>query len=705
MDWGLALDLSESETAGTPRRRISSTDSSRGLTDVGVALGTPGYMSPEQARGRRVDERTDVFALGAILLEILTGEGPIDASGTTRDVLERTVRGEVRLPGEDEVPAGLEILLQQTLEPNHELRTLTAFDLVLQLRAWLRRGSEQQVAAGEDSSGGVLSGLLGVTTLGLMVGLGMTISTLTETREALTAAHSRRIEEELRSARLVGRTRTNRLASVRNAVGRRLLLDSPRTLDGLTLALAPSERLLAAELEIATTGIEGARHRLDDLPADDPLRALLTRADGAAPVEQSPARFLGTDLAGARAVIESLPDSAPRRDELVTRLESFERAWRLKEAGRMRDALRAVDGVLSPGPAHLALRAWLLAEAGRTKDALESMDAIVAELPGSHRFRRLRRDLRLRGGDLRGARQDAERLVEVAAAPSDRVALANLLCLFRELDESEVQLRKVLSGEPKNVEALKVLITLLDLSGRERERDEAVTRLAAADPESPLPELFRATARLRRGEAREAVADLDRLIERHPELQSARLQRGVGRLKLGNPHGAMADLEAFLRGQPTHPIGWFNLALAREQTGDPAGSLEAVDKALESNPGYFAALTQKGHLLSREGRDAEALVCYDRARKLAPKDPMVRRNRAIVMTRLGRIREALTEFRALLDEGHVTPQGLLFTGYCLERTGQTAKALQCYQRALPHLGPDQQPEVRELIRRLSGGGS
>src|SRR5690606_40301522 len=53
------------------------------FTEPGRLLGTLAYMSPEQARSEDVDQRSDVYALGAILHELLTGRRPIDLSGTT----------------------------------------------------------------------------------------------------------------------------------------------------------------------------------------------------------------------------------------------------------------------------------------------------------------------------------------------------------------------------------------------------------------------------------------------------------------------------------------------------------------------------------------------------------------------------------------------------------------------------------------------
>ena len=67
------------------------------MTATGAVLGTPHYMSPEQVKGQRADSRSDVFALGSILYQLLTGRQPFDAE-SVHAVLFKILEGGAR-PG------------------------------------------------------------------------------------------------------------------------------------------------------------------------------------------------------------------------------------------------------------------------------------------------------------------------------------------------------------------------------------------------------------------------------------------------------------------------------------------------------------------------------------------------------------------------------------------------------------------------------
>jgi serine/threonine protein kinase len=140
LDFGLA-QLRTAETAGPPVARASSVS---GLTIPGVVMGTLPYASPEQLRGERVDTRTDIFAFGALLFEMLTGSRPFTAdsqAGLIAAVLEHDappVSGRQPL-----TPASLDRIVQKCLAKNPDDRWQTARDLRSEL-VWVREGREQE---------------------------------------------------------------------------------------------------------------------------------------------------------------------------------------------------------------------------------------------------------------------------------------------------------------------------------------------------------------------------------------------------------------------------------------------------------------------------------------------------------------------------------------------------------------------------------
>ena len=95
-------------------------------TQSGTVIGTPAYMSPEQATGAAVDERTDVYALGVILYEILCGEVPFDEEDPIRTMARVLTEAPPRPTQKNpSAPLALEALALRLLEKEPERRTVT----------------------------------------------------------------------------------------------------------------------------------------------------------------------------------------------------------------------------------------------------------------------------------------------------------------------------------------------------------------------------------------------------------------------------------------------------------------------------------------------------------------------------------------------------------------------------------------------------
>jgi eukaryotic-like serine/threonine-protein kinase len=131
LDFGLAK-LTHTEERG----QITSLPTASAGTEPGVVLGTLGYMSPEQVRGRPADQRSDIFSFGAILYEMLSGRRAFqgDSAADTMSAILKEDPPDLSVTNQS-VPPALERIVRHCLEKSPEQRFHSAHDLGFDLEA------------------------------------------------------------------------------------------------------------------------------------------------------------------------------------------------------------------------------------------------------------------------------------------------------------------------------------------------------------------------------------------------------------------------------------------------------------------------------------------------------------------------------------------------------------------------------------------
>jgi serine/threonine protein kinase/Tfp pilus assembly protein PilF len=586
--------------------------------------GTLPYMAPEQLlafrqRARLADARGDLYSLGVILFELLTGRHPFPSrGGLLQEVLARMIEDRrpppPRLrPWNPAVSPAVEAIVRHCLEPEPGQRYQTARELQEDLERHLKdlplrhagEPSPRERARKWVRRHPRLTSSTGVATLAaiLLLALGGLFAWRQERLARLEAAESlHRFRAEVREAQILfldlgtGQASPQDIvSSCRRALDRYEVLTNPVWQQAAAFRRLPPEdqgqvRADAGELLFLLAAL-AADAEADPSGPDSQLRRALdlnSRAESCYPQDEVPTavlrqraalvRRLGEPAEAERlmARAETTPLRTPRDHCLL--------ACAYATQGRFRQALPLWQEASFRDPQNVWTWYGLgncYDRLGRPAQAAECYSACVALNPTFHGwyFRR---------------------------------GLAHL-----------EQGQHPLAGA---------------------DFDQAI-RLRPGHGEAYVN---RAVARLNDNHGAEAVEDLTRALELGVPAARVQLIRAQAREKAGDRAGAERDRAEALRGAPADEAAWVARGVARV-AGAPADALADFDRALDKDPRYLPALENRAHVLAeRLGRTEDAVRALDRAIILYPECGRARAARGVLLARLGKREAALQDARGAL---------------------------------------------------------
>jgi len=174
LDFGLAKFSEQRPFGGSSSNADAATNVN---TDPGTVMGTVSYMSPEQASGRQIDARSDIFSLGVLLYEMLSGRRPFEGSTPSEiivSIIQKRARPLVRYT--PEVPPELERIVAKSLSKNREDRYQTLKDMLIDLKR-LRQQFELEQHLSDMPEEDLPSHISSRQQLETVANLGVTIAT------------------------------------------------------------------------------------------------------------------------------------------------------------------------------------------------------------------------------------------------------------------------------------------------------------------------------------------------------------------------------------------------------------------------------------------------------------------------------------------------------------------------------------------------
>jgi serine/threonine-protein kinase len=641
-------------------------------SEPGHVLGTPPYMAPEQALGAadRLDERCDVFGLGAILCEILTGQPPYGGADAL-EVLHKAMRADL-------------------VEAFARLDACGADPDLIRLV----RSSLAAQAADRPRDAGVLAAELASHRESMEVRLRQAELAQAEVRT--------RAAEERKRRRVIGALAGSVLLTLLLVGGGLFMVmwvreaRETQARDALAQAQASWERARAGNDPVQRAEARSQARRAETLleqgPAPSEMAEQAANLLHAMDVEQE-------DRQMVHRLTEAILRGTALKEEFTDQgliVRAYEEAFRLygipvqhlplEEAAERLHA-RSIRGELAAALDHWAS---LKHKASERKHLQE----LAIRVDDDRRRNEIRHAL---------AQKDLKALKRLstpdqwAGLPTTTVALL-VLALAREkaFVETEALLLRARQEHPEDFWInfyLGSFFTIYCKPPRFEEATRFYTAAVAVRSDSPAAHLSLGVALRQRGRLEEAQAAFEKALRLQPDSPGAHNSLGTVLYQKGELDAAIVAFEEAIRLDKDNAVPHLNLGSTWHEKGRLDRAIACFEKALRLKKDYAEAHYGLGNVWRKQRRYDAAIAAYKEALRCKPDYGEAQNNLGLALRDSGRpSQKAMKAFRKAIALDPTLPQPHYNLGKALQREGRSDEAIDAYRKAVT-LKMDHLPEV------------
>lgn len=586
LDFGLAKLLDDTEAASSG---IHHTE----LTEVGVPYGTATYAAPEQARGDRVDRRADIFSLGVLLYEMLTGTWPFRGK-TTIDVRHAVLHDAARPIAElrsSPIPVRLQQIVDHALQKEPKDRFQHMDDFRKELRQVL-----QEVDSGT-------AGFEGVTP---------------EPPRHLSGVNP--VSRAVRWLKSITKSEAPTTSPNLSTPTRHGIHETPLT------TVADQDKKSLAILPFRNLGNDPATTFYEFSLADAVITELARVRSLAVRPSSVIAKYQG-QLIDAREVGEELKVNAVLTAGFIHSGENFRVTAQLLDVGSgeilwsdridtaSSDIIALQDTIAQRIVEGLRLELSPAEQVGIGKAATQDPAAYEQYLRGRDLFARFIFRT-VSPDDCAGAIEHFERAIQLDpnfALAHDGLGATYVNRVFKgfggaeDYERAEVAFTKALALDPKICEARMLMVFVYLWRGKKQQAREEVARARREAPNEPVVHFVKAMLHRLDGEYGRALRSYDRLVRLDPAAHVvASYSRALVHMYMGHFEETFRQLDN--AGEPDNPLVRTFRALALYYTGQTDAAAELMKDVVEKHPNMHGVRPFMAMFLSAQGKHDEALA-------------------------------------------------------------------------------------------------